>query len=72
MADIEIVILDPEKKPANVTAEILNNAGRVSDFTLENFFYNMWLNIALATVIILFFTFYRQVRGDKTLLKQKL
>jgi hypothetical protein len=61
-----------KNQTANITDEILNNAGRVSDFTLENFFYNMWLNIAIATVVIIFFTFYRQIRGDKNLLKEKL
>ena len=48
------------------------NVGRVSDFTLENFFYNIWMNIAIVLLIIGFFTFYRRFRGDDLTLKLKL
>ncbi len=57
--NLELNPLVAKNETSVITKEILNNAGRVSDFTLENFFYNMWLNISVATLILAFFTFYR-------------
>lgn len=57
--NLELNPLVAKNETSVITKEILNNAGRVSDFTLENFFYNMWLNISVAALILAFFTFYR-------------
>lgn len=49
-----------------------SSAGRVSDFTLENFLQNMWVSISVSVLVIAVFIFYRRVRGDQNILKYKL
>jgi len=44
--------------------QIVNSLGRVSDWTIGNFFINMWTNAAIATAILLSFLAYRHCRGD--------
>jgi hypothetical protein len=47
-------------------------SGRVSNFTLENFLYNIWLNLSITLLTIGIFWLYRYFRNDNETLKQKL
>ena len=55
------------------TADLLRqNAGRISDYTLEKFFTNLWVNITGALFLCVVFFFYRNLRGDTANLQDKL
>jgi len=61
-----------KNETVDITKEITDNSGRVSDFTLQNFFFNMWFSISLATMILIFFNVYRRLRQDDQTFKQKI
>jgi len=47
-------------------------SGRITDYTLENFFFSFWLNFSVGILMVLIFLCYRNLRGDQETLEMKL
>ena len=55
-----------------VEQEILSKAGRVSDYTLQNFFAATWINVFVSAIVMGVFLLYRECRKDDDTFKRKL
>lgn len=69
---VENLVNLEKNQTVEITKEITDNSGRVSDFTLQNFFLNMWFSIFIATIILIFFNVYRRLRKDDQTFKLKI
>ena len=50
----------------------MSKAGRVSDYTLQNFFAALWINLFVSAIVMGVFLLYRECRKDDQTFKRKL